>query len=60
MQVEIAALEKLFIAFQTAIMHVKEWLGKAEGILTTHSQLPTYNQMSDAQKDQFRVSFNIV
>jgi len=50
LQVEIAALEKLFIAFQTAIMHVKEWLGKAEG----------NNQMSDAQKDQFRVSFNTV
>ncbi|XP_063403799.1 dystrophin-like isoform X1 [Mytilus trossulus] len=51
-QAEVAALEKLFITFQTAIMNVKEWLAKAENILTT--QIPGHSQFSDAQKDQFR------
>lgn len=35
-------------------MNVKEWLAKAENILTT--QIPGHSQFSDAQKDQFRVS----
>lgn len=48
-------LESQFISFQTQILKIKDWLGRAETIVGAHSRLSEQQQKLTAHRETIKV-----
>ena len=54
-QEDTLALENKFVDFQTQIMKIKEWLGRAEMIVGAHSRLSEVQQRATPHRETIKV-----
>ena len=55
-QEDTLSLESKFVEFQTQIMKIKEWLGRAETIVGAHSRLSDQQQRLTPHRETIKVS----